>query len=160
MSAGSRWSVVTSPPAPSHSACVRVRAVPAGPRSVSRTRPLMFCPRSKTCRPGPRVVTDTGRTSWTTRTGGAADGTEHRRRAVSVVDVELRQERRTLAELVEGPEHAHLAPEPAVGQHGSQGVRAGGVTTDVTSYTWTCVRLAYSVYPGVSSRSPTRCPLR
>ena len=67
--------MVTSPSGPSASPCVNVIPVPAGPREVSRTRPLMFWPRSTTCTPGRTDVTDTGRSSSTGRTGGAGEQT-------------------------------------------------------------------------------------
>ena len=70
----SRWSVVTSPEASTASPCVRVRAVPAGPRFASRTQPLMFWPRSNTCPPATRR-TDNAISSSTARTGGAAEAT-------------------------------------------------------------------------------------
>ena len=72
---GARWSVVTSPSGPSASAWVSTSSVPAGPRSVSRTRPLMFWPRSTTWTPGRSSVTETGRISSTARTGGAGEVT-------------------------------------------------------------------------------------
>ena len=67
--------MVTSPSGPSASPWVSVISVPAGPSEVSRTRPLMFWPRSTTCTPGRISVTDTGRSSSTARTGGAGDVT-------------------------------------------------------------------------------------
>ncbi len=75
MSAGFRCSVVTSPSGPSASPWVSVSRVPSGPRSPSQTQPLMFWPRSKTCTPGRTVVTATGRSSSTARTGGASERT-------------------------------------------------------------------------------------
>ena len=78
--AGRRCSIVTSPSGPSASPWVSVISVPAGPRSVSRTRPLMFWPRSTTCTPGRSSVTATGRTSSTARTGGAGEGPARRTR--------------------------------------------------------------------------------
>ena len=64
---------MTSPSGPSASPWVSVISVPAGPRSVSRTRPLMFWPRSTTWTPGRSSTTDTGRSSSTARTGGAGE---------------------------------------------------------------------------------------
>ena len=67
--------MVTSPSGPSASPWVSVISVPAWPRFVSRTRPLMFWPRSTRCTPGRSSVTATGRTSSTGRTGGAGEQT-------------------------------------------------------------------------------------
>ena len=73
--AGRRCSIVTSPSGPSASPWVSVISVPSGPRLVSRTRPLMFWPRSTTCTPGRSSVTEIGRISSTGRTGGAGEVT-------------------------------------------------------------------------------------
>ena len=73
--AGRRWSVVTSPSGSSHSPWVSVIVVPAGPRLVSRTQPLMFWPRSTICRRSSSRVTETGTISSTRRTGGAGEST-------------------------------------------------------------------------------------
>ena len=59
----------------SHSPWVSVTVVPAGPRSVSRTQPLMFWPRSTICRSASSRVTETGTISSTRRTGGAGEST-------------------------------------------------------------------------------------
>ncbi len=72
--AGARWVMSTSPSAPSASPWVRVTVLPAGPDN--RTQPLMFCPRSTTCRPGAGAVIATGRSSSTRRTGGATAHTK------------------------------------------------------------------------------------
>ena len=88
-SAGRRCSTVTSPFSSSHSPWVSVSSVPAGPRPRPRprlrprlrprpdrrTHPLMFWPRSTTWRSALTLVTDTGRSSSTRRTGGAGDQT-------------------------------------------------------------------------------------
>ena len=78
-SAGRRCSTVTSPFSSSHSPWVSVTSVPAGPRPRPRpdrrTHPLMFWPRSTTWRSALTLVTDTGRSSSTRRTGGAGDQT-------------------------------------------------------------------------------------
>ena len=54
---------MTSPERSRLSPCTKVIWLPAGPTSVSRTHPLMFWPRSATCRSGVIRVTETGRTS-------------------------------------------------------------------------------------------------
>ena len=73
--AGRRCSIVTSPSGPSASPWVSRISVPAGRGRSSRTRPLMFWPRSTRCTPGRSSVTATGRTSSTGRTGGAGEQT-------------------------------------------------------------------------------------
>ena len=70
---GLRWSCVTSPDGSRNSPWTRVSSVPSGPRSLKRSQPLMFCPRSTTWRSGWGRVTETGRSSWVRRVGGAGE---------------------------------------------------------------------------------------
>ena len=76
--------MVRSPSASRCSPWRRVSVVPAGPRSVSRTQPLMFCPRSTTTAPSrragspttarsPRPGVPAGRSARTTATSTVAD---------------------------------------------------------------------------------------
>ncbi len=76
-----RWSVVTRPSTSTCSPCVRVSVVPAGPRSVSRTQPLTFWPKSTTTPPPATRVRAVGVSSSIRRTGGAIESTSRSRSA-------------------------------------------------------------------------------
>ena len=60
--------------------------MPAGPRAVSRTQPLRFCPKSTTTLPGPTSRTAAGASSSILRTGGPSAGTSRARSAIRSVE--------------------------------------------------------------------------
>ena len=80
MSAGFRCSVVTSPSGAERLAVGQRQPVPAGPRSPSRTQPLMFWPRSTTCTPG-RTAGHRDRTDLLDRPAPAGLGERRGRRS-------------------------------------------------------------------------------